>query len=403
VQRIEELLREEFRRADQTAVPGRDAMLARVMKARRRRVAGAAAGCGAVLVGAAAMAVSVVQPYGAGTQSGGPAPQREYSTELINTVFTDDRHGFVVQQTCSMDELGRVPDGAPTPDVHRECSSQLLVTADAGHTWHERALPGDPATKDAGVNLVPGHSLMLWVDDSGRLAFGGWNRRYWTTTDGASTWQESSLPRDTGSAGSFGTFTADDRLTFLTTPPPDLMLYKKEDKNPIVPATDGSFWGACATDPCVRVTRDHGSTWQTLSTIDSATAVEWVATSNGRTIHASVRTGAGSRLVSSTNAGATWTDVLGLDRLGAGGLALPNGDLLLASSEEGGVYRLKAGTTALEKLTGAPAHLNALYLTARVVVAAPTWDQRNDWDFRSVVSVSADGGTTWNTVPAFPG
>jgi hypothetical protein len=135
VQRIEELLREEFRRADQTAVPGRDAMLARVMKARRRRVAGAAAGCGAVLVGAAAMAVSVVQPYGAGTQSGGPAPQREYSTELINTVFTDDRHGFVVQQTCSMDELGRVPDGAPTPDVHRECSSQLLVTADAGRSW----------------------------------------------------------------------------------------------------------------------------------------------------------------------------------------------------------------------------------------------------------------------------
>jgi hypothetical protein len=401
VARIEDMLREEFRRADLPAGPGRAAKLTRVAMVRRRRTAAIAAGCSVLLVGMTLAAVATVRPNPAGTQLGGDFPQRLYSAELINTVFTDRQHGYVVQQACSMDAPGEVPVGAPTPDVHQECRSQLLVTTDAGRTWQTRPLPGDPATKDAGVDLFPGHSLMLWVDDTGRLAFGGWNRRYWTTADGGSTWHESGTPRNTGPAGSLGTFGSDDRLTFLTTSPPDAMVAKNPSaKNPVVPATDGSFWLACSAGPCVHVTRDHGLTWQTLSTIDSATTVEWVATSDGRSVHASVRTGAGSRLVRSTDGGSTWT-VLGLARPGAAGLALPNGDVIVAeASEEGGVHRLEAGASALERLTGAPAHVNALYLSAGVVVAARSWDHRDDPDLESVVSVSADGGTTWTAVPA---
>jgi hypothetical protein len=392
------MLREEFRRAEQAPGPGREAMLARVAKVRRRRMAATAAGCSLLLAGLmGTAAASIIQPDTTGTQIGSDLPQRLYTAELINTLFTDRQHGYVVQQACSMDALGEVPVGAPTPDVHQECSSQLLVTADAGRTWQTRPLPGEPATKDAGVDLLPGHSLMLWVDGTGRLAFGGWDRRYWTTADGGSTWHEASTLRDTGPAGSLGTFGADDRLTFLATSPPD----EVGVKNPIVPATDGSFWVACTSGPCVRVTRDHGDTWQALSTVDSATAVEWVATSDGDTVYASVRTGAGSRLVRSTNGGSTWTEVLRRAQPGAAGLALPNGDVIVAeASQAGGLYRLKPGASALEKLTAAPAHVSALYMSGGVVVAAQAWDQRDDPDLESVVSVSADGGTTWTIVPA---
>jgi hypothetical protein len=404
VQRIEDLLREEFRHTSLPVAPGRDAMLARVARARRRRVAATAAACGVLVVGAAVAVVSVVQPGPAGTQAGGGFPQRLYSAELINTVFTDRRHGYVVQQACSMDDPGNVPNDAPTPDVHQECSSQLLATADGGRSWQARALPGDPATKDAGVGLFPGHSLMFWIDSTGRLAFGGWDRRYWTTADGGSTWNESSALRDIGPPGSWGTFDADDRLTFLATPPPDDMEAKNPNaKNPVVPATDGSFWLACSDGPCVHVTRDHGASWQTRSTTDSATGVQWVATSDGRNVWASVRTDAGWRLARSTDGGSTWTEGIVLTNPGAAVLALPNGDLILAeASREGGVYRLQAGASALERLTDAPVHVNTLYLTGGVLVAARGWDHRDSPDLNSVASVSTDGGTTWFAVPAPP-
>jgi photosystem II stability/assembly factor-like uncharacterized protein len=128
-----------------------------------------------------------------------------------------------------------------------------------------------------------------------------------------------------------------------------------------------------------------------------------VATSHGHTVYASVRTGTGSRLVRSTDGGTTWADVLGLAQPSASGLVLSNGDLVLAqASDEGGMYRLAAGASTLEKLSGAPAHPNVLYLSAGVVVAAQAWEQRDDPDLGSVVSVSADGGMTWTAVPPPP-
>jgi hypothetical protein len=374
-------------------------MLARVARARQRRVVVAAAGISVVLAGAAVAAIGTVQPSLVVRDVGGDIPPRVYSAELINTVFTDHKHGYVVQQRCAMDLPSDVPDGAPTPDVHRECGSQLLVTTNAGRTWRARTLPGEPATKDAGVTLVPGHSVMLWIDDRGRLAFGGWNRRYWTTVDGGSTWQESSRPRDTGPSGSWGTFGVDGKLTFLATPPPEAV----GEKNPIIPATDGSYWVACTAGPCVYVTHDHGAHWRTVPTVDAATHVNWMATSDGRTVFAAVRTASGSRLIRSTDGGTTWSDVVGLAQPQVGGLALSNGNLILAQAgQDGGMYRLKAGASVLEKLPRAPAHTGTMYVTGGIVVAGQAWDQRESPDLDSVVSVSADGGTTWTAVPAPP-
>jgi len=396
------MLREEFGRADQPAVPERDAMLARITRVRRRRMAVMAVGGSAVavaVVSGVAAAVSLSPSSSNGTPVGDGLPPRMYQAELISALFTDQQHGYVVQEGCSMDIPGEVPDDAPTPDIHQECTSQMLATTDGGQTWQSRALPGDPATKDAGVDLVQGHSLMLWIDDAGRLAYGGWNRRYWTTEDGGVTWIESQSLRDVGPVGSYGTFGLGDTLTFLHTAPPATAAFKK----PVVAAKDGSFWVAASstkTHNALAVTRDHGSTWQFLSTLDSAESVEWVSTADGQTLYASVRTAAGSRLARSSDAGVTWSEVLDLAHPGAAGLALPNGDLILAeASEEGGMYRLEAGASVLEKLTEAPAHPNALYLSGDVIVAAPAWDQREEPDLDSVVSVSADGGTTWTAAP----
>ncbi|MGE5828115.1 MAG: WD40/YVTN/BNR-like repeat-containing protein [Micromonosporaceae bacterium] len=109
------------------------------------------------------------------------------------------------------------------------------------------------------------------------------------------------------------------------------------DKNPLVAASDGSFWLRCSVGNCVHVTRDHGTSWQTLSTVDSAAAVAWVVTSDGDTVYAAERSGERSRVVRSTNGGLTWSTVLDLPWLAWSDLARPNGDLILVrSSEEGG-------------------------------------------------------------------
>jgi hypothetical protein len=241
---------------------------------------------------------------------------------------------------------------------------------------------------------------MLWRDGAGTLGFGGWNRRYWTTGDAGATWQESSSPRDIGPGGSYGTFGPDDTVAFLSTAPPVMV----GDKNPVVAAADGSFWVAADSgrDPgAVAVTRDHGVSWQILSTLDGARSVEWVSTADGRTVYASVRTDIGSRLARSTDGGATWTAVLDLTHPGATALLLANGDVLLSeATEQGGMFRLRAGTQVLEPRPDAPAHSAVLYVSGGVVVAAGAWGQQPDPRLPSVVSLSFDSGTTWTAVPA---
>jgi hypothetical protein len=394
LQPIEELLRDQLRRADKALPSTRDAMLARVAKARRRRSAAAAAGLTVVVIAAAAALAGMLGAH-PGQQTGNGLPQRLYSAELLNVVFTDAQHGYVLQERCSEEDVGELPAGAPTPDVHRECIAALLATVDAGQTWHERTLPAEPATKDAGVDLEFGHSLMLWVDSPGTIAFGSGDRRYWTTVDGGATWAESPTPRDVGPAGSFGTFGIGDRPAFLATVPPGY--FHAGSKTPVIAATDGSFWIRCPDSACVRVTRDSGLSWPTVPV--PADAVDWVSTVDGVTVYAGVRATSGPRLLGSADGGATWTGVTALPQRGAGGLALANGDVLIANSgEAGGLLRVKAGSSTPEPLTGAPAH-GVIYGTGGIVVAASAWGQRPTPDLDSVVSISTDGGTTWMTIP----
>src|SRR5262249_19905965 len=133
VKNIEDLLRDEFQHSDGLVVPARDAMLARVGRVRRRRMAVAGAGLGAVVAIASVVVASIVSAGSPRPMFGGTGPAKLYTAEVINTIFTDPQHGYVVQQLCTMDNPGTVPDDAPTPDVHRECSAQLLATADGGH------------------------------------------------------------------------------------------------------------------------------------------------------------------------------------------------------------------------------------------------------------------------------
>jgi len=173
VERTEQLLREELRR-DGGPTPDRDAMLAGVARARRRRTA---AVTGAALAVAGLVGAAVLTTTGwpaAGTQAGSELGNRLYSNQLINVVFTDTAHGYAIQQYCSADNVAEVPSDGETPDLHEECANHLVATADGGRTWEQRAaLPGDPATKDAGVDIVLGRSLMLWRNSPATIALGG--------------------------------------------------------------------------------------------------------------------------------------------------------------------------------------------------------------------------------------
>jgi hypothetical protein len=401
MRQLEDRLREELRRADPVVTFSKETMLARVSRARRRR--SAVAGVGALAVCALALTITVPLLSGNGPWLGADAPPRViHEVRLDNVIFTDQRHGYALQERCTMLHPDDLVPPAPqeTPDVQQQCRNQLLVTSDAGQSWQERTLPADPAHKDAGVEILLGHSLMLWVPTPGSLALGGWDRRYWTTTDGGTTWQESSTPRDVGPPGSFGVFGLDDRPVFLASAPPggpDSV----GDKNPIVAASDGSFWAECITGSCVRVTRDLGQTWQNLTVDQSGGRVDWVATSDGSTIYAA----RDETLIRSVDGGLTWQPLPGVALAGRGAdaIALPNGDLIMTrASEAGGMFRLRAGATTVEQLTGAPAHTNALYRTGGWLVAAPAIDQREDPDLGPVAWVSPDGGGTWIAVPVPP-
>jgi hypothetical protein len=410
MERAEELLREEFRRAGEAPPPARDVMLARVVRARRRRAAGAA---GVVIVAVSATVTAMLalaSPGGGGGPQAGWTPQgRLYSNELVNVLFTDRKHGYAVQERCGQDSIDGVPEGAPTPDVHRDCASHLLVTADGGHTWQERDLPGEPAMKDAGYDLVMGHSLMLWRDSSGSVALGGWNRTYWTTSDGAKTWHESSTPRPVGPEGSMAWFGPHDELTLLATLPSegfaaDGNKFRTGAKNPLAAATDGSFWLACIDVPCVQVTRDDGQTWRTIRPLRAATSIDWVTSYDGHTVYAAVQTGDGPKLTRSTDGGATWAVVTGLTGLperGIDAVALANGDLIMTrAGEEGGTFRLRAGGRAVQRIEQAPQHGDALYQTGGVVVVAgQVVQQREHPEFDPLASISTDNGATWHVIP----
>jgi hypothetical protein len=404
VRRVEDLLREEFQRPDPGVPASRDQMLARVARARRRRSV-AVAGLATVAVGVAAAGV-LLGLNGPSGQSVGAEPDiPQYTGELVNMIFTDTSHGFALQQYCSLRvPAGELPSGAPTPDVHRQCQSQLLETTDGGRNWEERTMPAEPATKDAGVDIVEGHSLMLWMAQPGTLALGSWDRRYWTTTDGGRTWRESGTPRDTGPAGSMAYFGTADQLAFLATYPPD----RGPSGHPLTKnfqlstASDGSVWIACVSEPCVRVTHDQGKTWETRLVGGAAGGVDWVASGDGTTVYAGLREdGLPARLVRSTNSGQSWTTLPAVTLRANSTIALPNGDLIMAeASLEGGLYRLKAGATAVEKLPGGPAHAAVLYRTGGVLVAATVWAESDEPALNSVVSISTDGGSTWRSVPA---
>jgi len=403
MQQFEDRLRWALRRTGPVPSISKEVALARVARARRRRnlVAGLSA------LATCALALVVIVPL---TNNGGlpvgQGPQLVHSGRLTNVVFTDQQHGYVAQERCSElhpNELLPNPQG--TPDIQRECQYQLLATADAGATWQERTLPGPPAHKDAGVEIVFGHSLMLWVPAPGTLAVGSRNRRYWTTTDGGIMWQESPSPYDLGPPGSFGTFGLDDRHVFLASPPSGDV----GEGNSMFPASDGSFWLECFKSLCVQVTRDQGQTWQTLSLPYSGPqqgvpGANWVATADGQTVYASVSTyQVNSTLIRSVDGGLTWQPVPGVTVPGrtGSGIALPNGDVIMTmATEAGGVLRLRAGGTALEPVAGAPPHANVLYRTGGWLVAARAEDGGDQPELNSLASVSPDNGTTWIAVPA---
>jgi hypothetical protein len=116
-----------------------------------------------------------------------------------------------------LDNPGEVPAGDPTPDVHRDCTSHMLATADGGRSWEGRALPAEPGFKNLGVDVVLGHSLMLWRSGA-TIALGGDDMRYWTSADGGQSWIESPTPRSVPENG-FAWFGHSDEVVSLATRP----------------------------------------------------------------------------------------------------------------------------------------------------------------------------------------
>jgi hypothetical protein len=395
MRQFEDRLRLELRRVDPAPSVTKEAMLARVARARRRRAV--AAGAGALV--ASGLTLTLLAPVLGGPMSEVTAdpPRLIHEGRMLNVVFTDATHGYALQERCSLLQPDDVADVHPgeTPEVQPDCEAKLLVTEDAGASWQARAVPAEPARKDAGVELVSGHSMMLWVPAPGTLAMGTRDRRYWTTTDAGLTWHESSTPYPVPDG--YGLLGADDRHTFLVGEPPGIGA-----KNPVVPASDGSFWMRCLEGPCVRVTRDQGATWQPLPVGSAGGTADWVATADGRTVFAGIGSGLTSTPYRSTDGGLTWSAApdLVMPFRAASAVAMPSGDVILQRADEaGGLYRLTAGMLALKLLADAPARSDALYRTGSWLVAATALKQRETPDLGDLGHVSPDNGDTWIAVP----
>lgn len=402
---FEDRLRNDLRRTGTVVTVSTETMLGRVARARRRRSATAGVGAAAAAVLVLTIAVAALSGR-VGGEAANAGPRLEHRVQLINLLFTDERHGYAVQERCSEPRMDGVvrwtapSDPFQAPDLQRECTSLLLATADAGQTWQERPLPGQ-MPKESGVDFLLGHSLMFWSPAPGTIALEGRDSRFWTSSDGGVTWTESPVPREIGPPGSYRMLGLDDRPVLLATSPPNAE--QGRDKNPVIAASDGSFWLACVTSNCVRVTHDLGRTWEVHTIGPAAHAADWVATADGQTVFALVPDGADSILLRSADAGVDWQQVPGvvLAWRGADALALPNGDLIMTrSGEAGGVFRLRAGTTTVEQLAGAPTHPTSLYRTGGWLVATTGFADSEQPDVPPVAWISRDDGTSWIAVPS---
>ncbi len=137
MKRVEDLLREEFRRRDPGVPTSRDEMLARVARVRRRRSA-ATAGLATVVVGvAAAVAVGLHGSTGQSVGGGGDTGTPQYTGELTNVIFTDASHGYVLQEYCG---LVLPPAGPTVRRAHAGPAPAVpIAAASDGRRWAQLA------------------------------------------------------------------------------------------------------------------------------------------------------------------------------------------------------------------------------------------------------------------------
>jgi photosystem II stability/assembly factor-like uncharacterized protein len=378
----------------------REVMLARVVRVRKRRMVLATTAAAVTAV----LAVTAAAPLigRAGQDEAGAKPRVSHQANLMNVIFQDPSHGYVVQERCTMldyrDEPGSTP--AVSPNVEITCRWALLKTADAGRTWQERPLPAEPATENTGFRLNPSRSLMFWAPEPGVLALGTAGRRYWTSADGGETWSQAPDQYEVPPEGWVSLHGTKDEPVFLKSAPD-----AEPGKWPIVTASDGSYWLPCLplNQPplCVTVSRDLGDTWQRLPVDPAGHEVTFVATYDGRTVFAGIG-GQPGRLMRSQDGGQTWQAVPAPAQpalTGADVLALPNGDLLMTISRaEGGMVRIRPDG-GIEEITGAPKHTGWMYHSGGVIVAPGFGEMRQDPQVPPVAWISSDNGATWIAVP----
>lgn len=380
MERVEQLLREELWSMEAKVTEPTDVTLAQVARVRRRRRIrriGALAGV-AVVIAAAAL----VGPMALRDRIPAAASTPVYSNELMRAIFRGEI-GYVLQQRCT------------TTGKAKRCKAQLLVTTDGGRAWHPRYLPTEPGI--AGPYRDPsGRALSLWMEND-ELAVAGPDQRFWTSADDAITWREADSRRSEESRGRVGVVDAREQAVFLL-PPTGGFPPTRDGGGQIAAARDDSFWLACSDRPCAMVTRDYGRSWAEIPVGGGAEPVDWVATFDGQTVYASV----GTAVLRSTDRGLTWSEVArrpGSTRSVAG-VVTADGTLALTEGRGGTAFRLAAGATELDPLPNIGPRTAYLYGSGTWLVASAGAERREDNALLgSIVAVSADNGSTWQTLP----